>query len=286
MAGRKPDKVVDAIAATLDAFKADAVPIEGGPVVVPIGRVAALWLIPWMCEPDVRVGARLLPPKGKKRKALYATWGDTRHAFDILREFTIALASVQSGTLELLAAASADVNDMLAGDDPDHDFDEDPPTSDVAALAARRHAAARFRMIGTVTDDAWTITHARPHVSASQLTRALEILAMVDSPAPFKARDEEEAQLVSALAARSASFIRTNPAQVRANALSVDGASLFVADEKRPALAMILFRHRLANGPWDMQTQQQVDEHWLVEYVESLRVMNERAQRRTRENAI
>ena len=34
MAGRTPDKVVDAITATLDAFKADAVPIEGGPVVV------------------------------------------------------------------------------------------------------------------------------------------------------------------------------------------------------------------------------------------------------------
>ena len=34
MAGKKPDKVIDAIAATLDAAKADAVPIEGGPVSV------------------------------------------------------------------------------------------------------------------------------------------------------------------------------------------------------------------------------------------------------------
>lgn len=286
MAGRKPDKVVDAIAATLDAFKADAVPIEGGPVVVPIDRAAALWLIPWMCEPDVRVGARLLPSRGKKRKALYATWGDTRHALDILREFTIALSAVEVGTLELLAAASADVNATLAGDDHDADLDEDPPTADVAALSARRHAAARFRMIGTVRNGVWTITHARPHVSAAQLTLALEILAMVGWQERFVARDAAEAQAVAALAAKSASFIRTNPAQISANALAVDDASLIIADEKRPALAMILFRHRLANGPWDLQTQRQVDEQWLEEYVESLRVMNERAQRRARDNGL
>ena len=276
MAGRKPDKVVDAIAATLHTYKADALPIEGGPVVVPIDRVPALWLIPWMCEPEVRVGARLLPARGKRPKALYATWGDTRHALDILREFTIALASVQSGTLELLGAASADVNAVLAGDDYERDLDEVPPTADVAALSARRHAAARFRMIGTVTDRAWTITHARPHVSAGQLAHALEILAMVDTQAAFVVRDHAEAQAIAALAAKSASFIRTNPAQIKANALAVDGSSLIVADEKRPALAMILFRHRLANGPWDLQTQQQVDEQWLADYVESLRIMNER----------
>lgn len=279
MAGKKPDKVVTAIAATLEAAKADAVPIEGGPVAIPLDRAAALWLIPWMCEPECRVGARLLPPKSRKQKALYATWGDTRYALDILREFTAALATVDTGTLELLSAASADVNASLAGDEiDDADGDEAVLADDAAALTARRHVAARFRMIGTVADGVWTVTHARPHVSAAQLESALEVLDMVEGTAPFALRDDEEARAVAELAAKSTSFIRTNPAQVRANELQVEGNSIIVADDRRPYLAMILLRHRLAIGPWDLEAHQRMDEKWLADYHVSLRLLNERAQ--------
>ena len=259
MAGKKPDKVIDAIAATLEAAKADAVPIEGGPVVIAVDRAAALWLIPWMCEPECRAGARLLMPKAKKPKALYATWGDTRYALDILREFTTALAGVESGTLEILAASSADVNATLADDDDDQE-DMLTGTAESAALVARRHSAARFRMIGTVKDGAWTITHARPHVSAGQLTKALEVLALADPASRFALHDAAEANAVAERAGKSANFVRSNPAQAKANALEVRGAEITVSDERRPYLAMILFRHRLASGPWDLETYQQMDE--------------------------
>ena len=281
MAGRKPDKVVAAIAATLESANAGAVPIEGGPVVIPLDRAAALWLIPWMCEPECRVGARLLPLKAKKHKALYATWGDTRYALDILTEFATALVGLESGTLELLSAASADVNATLAGDDDDledEDAGDHPLNAEAAALTARRHAAARFRLIGTVADGAWTVTHARPHVSAKQLASALDILALIDGTSPFETHSEDESRTVAELAAKSTSFIRTNPSQVRVNRLEVDGASIVVANDRRPHLAMMLFRHRLAGGPWDFEAHQRMDEKWLADYHESLRVMNERSQ--------
>jgi hypothetical protein len=87
-----------------------------------------------------------------------------------------------------------------------------------------------------------------------------------------------EARTVAELAAGSTSFIRTKPAQMRANALEVDGASIVVADDRRPHLAMMLFHHRLAVGPWDFEAHQRMDEKWLAGYPESLRVMSERSQ--------
>jgi hypothetical protein len=284
MPAKKPDKVVNAIAAALDAGKIEAVPVSGGSVPVPLGQAAALWLIPWMCEPEVRVGARITPPKARKAKPLYATWGDTRHALDILRELSAALSPLDSGVLEFVAVSSAEMNDLLAGDDDDDaegedEEEEEDEGTDAAELAlkARRREAARFRLSGPVENGVWRVESAFPPVSGAQLKAALEILQLVDTPSTGWARDPAEAAALAELAAKSTGFIRTNPAQVRAHALQVSGAEITVTEERRPYLAMILFRHRLGDGPWDLRTHQQWDEKWLADYLEGVRLMNERA---------
>jgi hypothetical protein len=273
MAGKKPDKVVDAIGSVLDAANAAAVAIDAGPIDVPLARAGAIWLLPWMCEPECRVGVRVREPKSKTPRALWASPGDTRDALAIVRECSAALTKLDSGELELMAASTAEVNAHLAGED------EDPAEDDGQSpeLRARRIAVARFRIAGPIDRGVWRITSVFPRASAAQWRQALEILDLVDGESRAWARNADEAKAIADLAAKSSGFSRTNPAQVRANTLEVDGASIAVHDDRRPYLALVVMRHRMGDGPWDLRTHQQWDERFLAAYVESLRVANDRA---------
>ncbi len=270
MAGKKPDKVVQLIADTLDAAKVKEATVQGGPVAVPLDRAAALWLIPWICEPECRLGARVTEPKAKKSKALYATPGDTRDALGLLRELAAILAKVKSGKLEFLAVAAEEMNLAAAEDDED---DVDPPPANAAA----RRAAARFRLSGSVEGGVWNVSHAFPRVTAAQLRDAFEILNLVDGSSKQWARDADEAATIGDLAAKSTGFIRTNPAQKQQNFLELNGAEIHVLEERRPYLAIAVMRRRLGGGPWDVGTHRKWDEEFLAATIESLRQMNERA---------
>ena len=264
MATPKPDRVVTRIAAALDAVEATPVALDGGPLDIPLDRAAALWLIPWICEPACRFGARVSQPHQETLKALYATPGDTGHALLLLRELKAALATVDGGTLEFLAVSIAEFNAMVAGAGEADDDDDSADTS--TAETATHRAAARFRLVGTVADGRWHITDAWPHARTAELRDAFAILDLVDGTSTAWARDAAGATAIADLAAKSTGFMRANPAQVIANALTVNGAEITVSEDRRPYLATIVFRIRLGGGRWDVRTAQDADESSLAAY--------------------
>src|SRR5581483_3027459 len=114
----------------------------------------------------------------------------------------------------------------------------------------------------------WTITHAYPAVTATQLRKAMEILELVDSSSTRWARDDAEAGALVALALKSKAFIQLNPAQRAAHKIEARGSEILLSDpDRRPYLAAILFRHRMHDGPWDFRSEQALDEAFLATLV-------------------
>lgn len=204
------------------------------------------------------------------------------------REFNAALAPATPGFLEVFSATTQDVDQGEADDDED-DEDGDSqaagptynglglmPGQDAKLLPLRRKAA-RFWLQGNVDNGVWTITHAYPAVSAAHLRQAIEILNLVDGSATTWARDEQEAQALVALALKSAGFIQLNPAQLNAHKIEARGAEIHLAsEERRPYLAVIALRHRMPDGPWDLRSNQALDETFLAAMVADHKQMEER----------
>lgn len=270
MTTHNPDRIVARIAAALDAVDTQPVDLDGGPFDVPLNRAAALWLIPWICEPTCRFGARAHAPRKDHTRALYAAPRDTHDALHILRELGAALATTSDGTLEFLAVSTEEFQATAAGDDDGHDDDDSARDDTSTAESATRHAAGRFRLTGTVSDGTWHIARAWPHATTAELREAFAILDLVDGTASAWARDAAEAAAIAALAAKSAAFLRTDPAQRHANSLAVTGAGIVVQDDRRPYLAMVVVRLRLAAGRWDVRTAQEADEARASAYLRSI----------------
>jgi len=285
MSKPRPDKIVELISQALSNTTPQAV--QGGSVTIPVSRAGALWLIPWACNEEIRAGARLLKPKSKKPSALYATPGDTRYALKWTREFNAALTPVTSGSLELFSAASQDAYQQEEEDDEDQEAGraDDTPTynghglmpGQDPKLVPLRRKAGQFRLQGNVDNGVWTITHAFPVASASQLQQAIEILDLVDGSSPRWAHDETEAQVLVALALKSAAFIQLNPAQRNAHKIEARGVEIHLAGEdRRPYLAAVVLRHRMANGAWDLRSNQALDETFLAALVADHKQMEQR----------
>jgi hypothetical protein len=221
-------------------------------------RPAALWLLPWACNPEVDVAFVVAPSRpvalrwpraeglvvvedgGVTRLGL--AWQSVWLRAKIVAALEPVLARLPAGsTVELAAAALPD-----AGDDDD---DDEPVLTS---------GDMRFR--GTVSRGVWRLTHASPKAPADTLAAALALFTRSLGRAPFEAASAAEASAIVALAARGGQFSDDVPVAA--------GRTIRVADGLRPYLAMVAFRHRFARGPWDARSAQAADEADAAEWAD------------------
>jgi hypothetical protein len=255
----KPDAVLNKIRKALEGCA--TADIRGGPVETTLDALDTIWLLGFFCNPAIRAGLQVIPKGQKKAKALYSLPGNVRVEYT-LNEFANAAKDVQEGdVLELLCASETDV--YQTKDDLD-DYGTGRSKAEIAAIKKALREAARLWITGAVGPNrSWHITSSFPGTDAATLIGALDLLRKIKATTNEWARDEGEAQAVLELTRHSTDFPLRNPHQVRENTVEVRGREIIVQPHRRPFLAMMFFRHRYPDGPWDIQTRQREDAFWV-----------------------
>jgi hypothetical protein len=201
-----------------------------------------------------RVALAAHTAKRKTVEPLFALHGDAFRG-DLTPHLQAARRAVEGAAkgdeLEWLAAHPAEV---YADDDGED-------------AAGTPTAQARIRLVGEkISNDRVRITQAYPAAGARALEDLLAILREVGGTGDRWGRDAAEARHIFDLANRSSHFVQSNPAQRQQNAISLDGEKITVQPDRRPYLALMVARHRLGEGPWDLRTAWTADETFRKKY--------------------
>ncbi|MGH7729693.1 MAG: hypothetical protein ACRENJ_00400, partial [Candidatus Eiseniibacteriota bacterium] len=218
--------------------------IAGGPVIT---EPALLWLVPWACENDVEIGfiatpsraTRLRRPRGLEHLCVVEKDGAWRigHPWvsvwtreTLYRKLQTLIKTLPAGsTLELVSASVPDAGD------------EDPPVT-----------AGDMRFKGVIERGRWKVTHASPAATKKQLEAALEIFGWIAKRGAFPARTAAEARAVTELGRTGRHYSHEAKDQP-----VVSGRTIALRSRQwRHYLAMDVFRHRFAAGPWDAASGQ------------------------------
>jgi len=251
----KPDRV-QPILDRLDG--AEPAPVRGGPVTA---APSVLWLLPWSCESEVEVGFIVRPsraakprwPKGIFDLSAIEAGGEWRigHPWcsvwlreGVIQKLGKSFAALPPGTaLELV---SADVPESDAGGAPS--------------------AAASMRFRGVIERGKWKITHAYPRVTRRELQAALEIFEWIPGRTALSTRSAAEAAAVVELGRQGGHFGNEKKDQP-----VVSGRTIKVRSRHwRHYLAMTFFRHRFAEGPWDVRSAQAAEQASQAEFDQML----------------
>lgn len=238
----------------LDTIAPDVGPIDGGPVELPAGDLARFWLLAWSCDTDAETDVLLTPPAGsrlalpkpetwvafhRRRGRIYVevAWRPPQLRLRTYRSVAEAIAKAPAGTVvEFLSGNASD-----DGSDPD----SSPPI------------AGRQRYRGTLTDrGTFLVTHASLPLTRDDLVEAMEICRKIDEKAAtFSLASEEDAQAVVAMA-RGTEWFPDEKSLPRPKGPTVvvppRGEALFTA--------MMVFRRRFVDGPWNANEGQTRDE--------------------------
>jgi len=221
---------------------AEPAPLAGGPVAA---SPATLWRVPWACENEVEVGFIVRPsravkprwPRGLEQLSAIEIGGEWRvgHPWCSvwLREGlfqklqTVFSALPEGSTIEVVCASVPDPTDA------------DPPVT-----------AGDMRFRSVIERGRWKVTHAFPAVTNRDLKAALKIFDWISERGAFATRTAAEAVAVAELGRKHRHF-----GDAKKDQPVVSGRTITVrARHWRPYLAMNLFRHRFAEGPWDVRS--------------------------------
>jgi len=177
-----PTKKVATSAASADS--GELIAIAGGPVSVPVSKLARIGQIAWMCHPYTHPGLRVTfaaePPRLEDvEDAMFAAAG---------RELQISFVN-NSQPADALAPLTA-VAEQLAAipDGAVLEFHSAQPRSK-SALGAHHYR-------GTVRGGIWQIEASLPQVDAACLSEALALAEALESGRRLSARDEDEADRI------------------------------------------------------------------------------------------
>ncbi len=229
-------------------------PIAGGPVTA---SAATLWYLPWACENDVEIGfvaklsrpAKLRQPRGLEHLSAIEAgaewrvgqpWTSVWMRAGTFRKLETLFASLPNGsTLEMVSASV-------------------PGT----AHDAPRVKAGGMRFRGVVERGRWKLTHAHPKVTGAELRAALKLFGGIAARGPFTTKSTGEADAVLELGRKGRHFgdeAKDQPV--------VSGRGITVRSRQwRPYLAMNVFRHRFAAGPWDALSGQAAEQRSADEF--------------------
>jgi hypothetical protein len=257
----KPDRV-QPILERLNG--AEPAPLQGGAVTA---TASALWLLPWACQNDVEVGFIARPsravkprwPKGLFDLSAIESRGEWRvgHPWcsvwlreGVIQKLEKVFAALPSGSaLELVSASVPGSGDEAT-----------PSTS----------GAMRFR--GVIERGQWKITHAYPKVSRKDLEAALGIFEWIEGRAALTTKSAAEARAVVELGREGRHFGAEKKDQP-----VVSGRTIKVKSRHwRHYLAMTFFRHRFAEGPWDVRSGQAAEQADHAEFDQVLEALDER----------
>lgn len=247
-----PDDLVRPILDRLGAA-GPAAEIRGGPVTV---SPATLWSLPWSCESEVEIGfvarpsraIRLRAPRSLEHLSVIERDGEWRigHPWTGVgqRERTFkALATM------FAALPNGSVLEMVSATLPEREGETPVAAGDM-----------RFR--GVVERGRWKLTHAHPATTATALKEALRIFAAIPGRTPFPTRNRAEGEAIAALGREAGHFgaeAKDQPV-VSARGITVK------ARPWRHYLAMCVFRHRFAEGPWDTRSAQAAEQASSAEF--------------------
>lgn len=162
-------------------------PIEGGPVAVPVAKLARLARLAWMCQPYTRPVVRVrfpstAPPLEDVEDADLTTEGN---------DLTVTFAD-NGQAAEALAAMVA-IGKQLArvADGAVIEMDLAPKKR-----SPRREGVHRYR--GPVRAGAWEVAESFPSVAAARLTEALALAEAMENGRRLTARDEADALAIEA----------------------------------------------------------------------------------------
>jgi hypothetical protein len=210
-----------------DAYAPQAV--TGGPVDVPLAKLARVFRIAWMCDPytlpELRIQVAGLAPfeppecaehvdvrvAGRQWQFVFKDRGQQDEAADALVAIARQLGGLPDGSRIELDTAR-----------PRHAKGPRPP------------GLHRYR--GVVEGGCWRVTEAYPAVDAGILAEALVLTTLAEGPRVFIARDESEAKRVLArVEAHAADFLA-------GNALQRAGTELTLARRNPAAMTQVALR--------------------------------------------
>jgi hypothetical protein len=189
--------------------KRQAVKIKGGPVELPVERIAHAFELAWLACPSTEPELRIVLPK----KARFAPWrpgeattvtreGDTlRVGFAQTPGWMSAIRAVAALGGPLARLPDGSTLELLCAPDPE--IQEADPDAGVQ----------RYR--GVVKAGVWAIGDSFPAVAAATLREGLAFAAAVEEGAPLALRDEAEAERVTEILRRDASLFDDNPLVVK-----------------------------------------------------------------------
>lgn len=159
-------------------------PVEGGPVSVPVTKLARVARIAWMCQPYTHPTVRVtFPGKAPRLEDIEDATLKTKGP-----ELVVAFEDTgqPSGALEPLITLGGRLAPVAEGA--------------IIELESRRIRASgplgAHRYCGTVRDGAWQIETAAPRVNAATLAEALALGEALENGRKLMARDEAEAQQI------------------------------------------------------------------------------------------
>jgi hypothetical protein len=183
-------------------------PIEGGPVEVPVARLARLARLAWMCQPythpELTVSFAKRPP----------VLGDLEETEGV-EQLRLAGRDVHIGFVNEGQAAGADaalvaVAKLLAGI-------ADGSTLELRTARPKetgRRGLGRHLYRGPVAGGVWRVTESSPPITAERLKEALQLAEALENGRRMTARDEAEAtRIEERLAGHAADAFVANPLQ-------------------------------------------------------------------------
>lgn len=222
-----PDPAPEAVGARSRTARFVPEPVGGGPVEVPLGKIARVARVAWMCHPYTQPAIRISFPQasididdvddvvmrrqGRELHIGFANTGQPAGAQDAMVALAKQLGSLPDGCeIELETARSGN------------------------PVGAQPVGLLRFR--GGITAGVWRIDAAFPPVDALVLKEALGVAEALEAPRRFLARDEAEAQRIEERVTRYA------PDVFHANPLQRTGAELTLRRRDPAALWQVAAR--------------------------------------------
>ncbi len=221
-------------------FLQEPVPIDGGPVTMPVERIAHLARIAWFCDRDVDAAVIATLPAG-------ARWAPKAKA-EIPAIVSVAGSRVEVGfpqteapflTLQWMADVCRSFRTLPDGALLEVCF---------ANTGSPEVTSGNHRWRGTIDKRRWSITHALPRVHAVAVQEALSLVDEMQDRKGIRARDAAEADELMKAAAREE--LLSGVEVVRR------GLVLTVAkhgDVYHPYVARHVFRRRLSSV-WDLSS--------------------------------
>ncbi len=159
-------------------------PVEGGPVPVPIAKLSRLGRIAWMCHPYTHPVVRVtFPEKAPKLEDIEDAMAKRKGAELVV---TFDDTGQPAGALEPLIALGSRLALVAEGATIELEFQRLRATGPLGAHCYR----------GAVRNGVWQVDAAAPRVSAAALTEALALAEAVEGGRKLMARDEAEAERI------------------------------------------------------------------------------------------